>query len=158
MLGEHKIHNNPDCPDGKGAAACSYNVTRTIDKVIIHEDYDASSVDSYNDIALIRLNEPVHLYDDEDLDPEMKKSGAKPVCLPWPSTDKKLLKKIDNLNNGENVVITGWGRTSNNRRLETVKLINRKVAQPILQYLQTKTANDLCKENTCIISKSISLM
>ena len=74
------------------------------------------------------------------------RSGAKPVCLPWPSIEKDSLRKIENLNNDENVVVTGWGRTSNNRFIESKKILRNKISQRHLLYLKTKTATDLCKE------------
>ena len=78
------------------------------------------------------------------------KPGAKPICLPWPGTEEETTTtkggKIADLNNGENVVVSGWGRTSNKNRIEFQKLIRNKIAVKKLQYLKTKTANDLCKE------------
>ena len=53
---------------------------------------------------------------------------------------------VKGLDNGDNVVVTGWGRTSNNFRRELTLLIRRNVAKKELQYLKTKTANNLCKE------------
>ena len=44
------------------------------------------------------------------------------------------------------MVVSGWGRTSNKLRQENRKLLRKKIAEPHLLYLQTKTANDLCKE------------
>ena len=143
VLGDHIVHKDPDCPASeRGGVACTRNVTRSVGKLIIHEDYEYASVSPHNDIALIRLNEPVTLYDD-DLTP---RSGAKPVCLPWPSIEEEVLRDIENLNNDEKVVVTGWGRTTNRRRLENKKLIRNKIAEKHLLYLQTKTASDLCKE------------
>ena len=82
------------------------------------------------------------------------KPGAKPICLPWPGTEEETTpskgknkgKKIGDLNNGEKVVVSGWGRTSNKARREFIKLTRNKIAQKKLKYLETKTANDLCKE------------
>ena len=82
------------------------------------------------------------------------KPGAKPICLPWPGTEEETTpnkgknkgKKIGDLNNGEKVVVSGWGRTSNKARREFLKLARNKIAVKKLKYLKTKTANDLCKE------------
>ena len=76
----------------------------------------------------------------------MLRSGAKPVCLPWPSIEEEPLRNIENLNNDENVVVTGWGRTSNRGYVEKIKLLKNKISEPHLLYLRTKTANDLCKQ------------
>merc|ERR1711971_1273429 len=142
VLGEYESGLDPDCESG----FCIQNITRTVGKVIIHENYGPGGGSVINDIALVRLNEPVPLYDDSE---EETKPGTKPICLPWPSTDEDIaptLEKIGDLNNGENVVVSGWGRTSNKNRREFQKLIRNKIAVKKLQYLKTKTANDLCKE------------
>ena len=82
-LGEHKISKDPDCPAKKTSAFRSGKkdcfakvIKRKVDKVIKHENYDATKVK--NDIALIRLAEPVPLFKD---DPTA--SPAMPICLPW---------------------------------------------------------------------------
>merc|ERR1711973_158939 len=56
VLGELKIGKDPDC-EGHGPLSgnCIKKITRTPSKVIVHEDYDASSALVTNDIALIRL-------------------------------------------------------------------------------------------------------
>ena len=46
----------------------------------MHENYDKKN--KYNDIALIRLNEPVPLFDENQ-----KESLIKPVCLPIDEND-----------------------------------------------------------------------
>ena len=69
MVGE-----DPDCQDGK----CFPKVIkRNITKIIYHEDYSGGP-NHKNDIALIRLESDVPLFDEN---PTL--SGAKPVCLPW---------------------------------------------------------------------------
>ena len=162
ILGEHVLHKNPDCPgqNQNGNTACTYNITRNVSKIIVHEEYriqygsweknpSLQSTNIYNDIALIRLNEPVELYQDDyhynDLGNKIK-YGAKPVCLPWPSTEEEVLREIEGLNNGQKVVVTGWGRTSNKYWAQTNRIINNKVAVKHLLYLNTTTANDLCEQ------------
>ena len=71
VLGDWRIGRNPDCESGKpgqrrGAKTCVYNVTRSVEKVIVHEGYNPSAALVTNDIALIRLDEPVPLYDEAD--------------------------------------------------------------------------------------------
>ena len=66
VLGDHIVHKDPDCPaSARGGVACPHNVTRSVGKLIIHEDYEYESVSPHNDIALIRLNEPATLFDDD---------------------------------------------------------------------------------------------
>ena len=129
-----KIGKDPDCESKPGGRNCIKKITRTASKVIVHEDYDASSPQVTNDIALIRLNEAVPLHEDAPASSNPK-PGAMPVCLPWPSNLKDdLLDKIKDLENGERVTVTGWGLSSLN------------VTEKYLQNRWTKTADNLCKE------------
>ena len=64
MLGEYESRRDPDCEDDNPDKLCVHNVTRTVSKVIIHENYGPGGGSVINDIALIRLNEPVPLFDD----------------------------------------------------------------------------------------------
>ena len=57
-------------------------LTKKPEKVIIHEDYKTEGGSPVNDIALIRLDEPVILYSEDPIF-----SGASPICLPWDSED-----------------------------------------------------------------------
>ena len=99
VLGEHKLNTDPDC-SGTGTCAAK-KITRNIANIIKHENYDIST--NANDIALIRLNEPVPLTDEgSDL------SSVSPICLPWSEND--YARKWDRLE-GETAVLTGWGRS-----------------------------------------------
>ena len=62
VLGEYESGLDPDCVKG----FCIQNITRTVSKVIIHENYGPGGGSVINDIALVRLNEPVPLYDDSE--------------------------------------------------------------------------------------------
>ena len=66
MLGEYESRRDPDCEDNNSNKLCVHNVTRTVSKVIIHENYGPGGGSVINDIALIRLNEPVPLFDDSE--------------------------------------------------------------------------------------------
>ena len=66
MLGEYESRQDPDCEDNNNNKLCVHNVTRTVSKVIIHENYGPGGGSVINDIALIRLNEPVPLFDDSE--------------------------------------------------------------------------------------------
>ena len=61
---------------------CPSNITRYAapDGFIVHENYDKKN--KYNDIALIRLSEPIPLFDEDP-----RKSLVKPVCLPIDEND-----------------------------------------------------------------------
>ena len=56
VLGEHTVGTDPDCQK------CENKITRGIDKIFIHEDFNG--IDSNNDIALIKLDDSVPLFND----------------------------------------------------------------------------------------------
>ena len=80
VLGEHDTRTDPDCPKGSvGSSTCApKKITRKIAEVIKHESFGGRVSAPDNDIALIRLNEPVPLYSEDPF-----KSAVTPVCLPW---------------------------------------------------------------------------
>ena len=86
-----------------------------------------------NDIALIRLNEPVPLYNEDP-----KKSYVKPVCLPWmednPGRDLKENKKV---------VVTGWGKIATSLR-DIARKQRFGASARRLQYVQLPIANEVC--------------
>ena len=98
VLGEHTVGTDPDCARKKGPGGggnCFPNViTRNVEKIIIHEDYKTEDGSPVNDIALIRLDEPVLLYSE---DPTL--SEASPICLPWDSEDPGRVIKARSLLN-----------------------------------------------------------
>ncbi len=75
MLGEHTLGTDPDCANEQENCAPKI-IKRRVAKHIIHEEWNAANVE--NDIALLRLDQPVPLYDDNS-----KVSYIKPICLPW---------------------------------------------------------------------------
>ena len=83
-LGEHKVGINPDCSD-QGFCAPE-KITRCITnpekQIIVHEGFNKRT--GANDIALIRLNEPVPLFTEDPLH-----SSAEPVCLPWHQQEER---------------------------------------------------------------------
>ena len=84
-MGEYNIRTDPDCNKQGGCSAPK--ITRKItskDQIIVHENYTASEADStlINDIALIRLNEPVMLNSESPAT-----SSVMPICLPWNKDD-----------------------------------------------------------------------
>ena len=74
-MGEHTIDKDPDC-SGRRLKNCPSSVTRHVGKIKVHENYTKEN-NLYNDIALIRLDKAVTLFDDDP-----RKSVASPVCLP----------------------------------------------------------------------------
>lgn len=59
------------------------------DKLILHEDFTSDALHDYNDIALIKLTDPVQFTDD-----------IRPICLPIKGSDYE----------GRTVKVSGWGR------------------------------------------------
>merc|ERR1712004_866828 len=60
VLGEHTTDTDPDCKKG-GISCFPKKIIRKVEKTIIHEDYKTVNGEAVNDIALIRLSEPVPL-------------------------------------------------------------------------------------------------
>ena len=57
VLGEHTVGTDPDC------GACPKVIKRKVEKVILHEDWNPITIE--NDIALLRLDESVPLFDED---------------------------------------------------------------------------------------------
>ena len=95
ILGEHDVGKDPDCDN------CPKKISRKIGQknCIVHEDFINSpevTAETYrNDIALIRLDEPVLLYSEDP-----KSSGLIPVCLPWSNDNPSRF-----LEDGDTVII-----------------------------------------------------
>ena len=112
--------DSPDCDD------CPKEYRRRPSEVILHEKYDGSNGQSPYDIALIRVAQPMTLFDEDE-------SAVVPVCLPW-----KAGTVVDNLVEDDKLTVTGWGKVTNNAR-HTLKTIRRfKVSQRKLQKLQVR--------------------
>ena len=79
VLGEHDTRTDPDCPkESQGTICAPKKITRKVAEIIKHENFGGNPSAPDNDIALIRLNEPVPLYSEDPF-----KSAVTPVCLPW---------------------------------------------------------------------------
>jgi len=130
VLGEHNTRKDPDCPE------CPKVVKQKVDSsnIILHEGFPSEgpsevSAEAYrNDIALIRLNDPVLLYSEDP-----KKSIIGPVCLPWSEDDDARY-----IGDGDAGIVTGWGKMSNNQDS------TRFVFSPILRQVRLPVANNLC--------------
>lgn len=119
VLGEYDTSTDPDC-NSDGTACEAPVIRKAIDDITVHENYDPKTV--LNDIALIRVSEKIPLYYYEG------NSNVVPVCLPWKQTDtgRKLFA-------GNDLIVTGWGRTTNDNRQETNKLLQNQVSSTVLQ-------------------------
>jgi len=122
-LGEHDLERKID---EEGAANVIY---RGIEKIIIHDKYDKNfqrGAAPY-DIALIRVNESIPLFDknDETL------SNVKPICLPWKENDPD--RKVDS-GNGD-LTVLGWGRITNDEFYNCISAETVGAGVGILQQL-----------------------
>uniref|UniRef100_A0A8D8AFH1 Serine protease easter n=1 Tax=Culex pipiens TaxID=7175 RepID=A0A8D8AFH1_CULPI len=103
-LGEHNITNGEkqDCDEYNNCADVPVEVG--IEKVILHEKYDALEKGKYNDIALIRLDRDVGF-----------STYINPICLPLEDSVRQMN------HTGMKVTAAGWGITESDRASE-VKL------------------------------------
>jgi len=107
VLGDHVVGEDPDC----NRFGCLPKVfKRQVKSYKIHENYQPGSVDSPYDLALIRLDRLVPVYEPEN----DTKSGVVPVCIPWRQNDpgRRLTTRAD-------LLVTGWGRVTNNPRINS---------------------------------------
>jgi hypothetical protein len=140
VLGEYNIRTDPDC-NKKGDKCSLPKITRKItsqDQIIVHEHYVASAEDDtlVNDIALIRLNEPVPLNSESPTE-----SSVMPICLPW-AKDDFARQPLE----GTNVTISGWGKVASNIADLTRKQI-LGVSAAFLQRADVPINNKFCEED-----------
>ena len=115
VLGEYIIGSDPDCT----YKCAPPKITRKIAKTIIHEGY-YTAPPFPNDIALIRLDESVPLFQEN---PGV--SFVMPVCLPWNENNPG-----NNLIQGDKLLVPGWGRITNNK---ITNYLRHKVSTRTLQ-------------------------
>ena len=136
---------DPDCID-------KYNcnpkkITRGIEEVFVHEDFNG--IDSENDIALIRLNDSVLLFEENST-----LSSATPVCLPWSLHDPGR-----SLEDNKKVMVSGWGafRKFGIEFTRRYLQANNVISKP-LRKLKVSIANEKCKPGDQItINSNIQL-
>lgn len=110
-LGEHTISNeDKDCKDTECA---DLPVDRNIEKIIIHEEYDANSKNQLNDIALVRLDREVPW-----------SHYVQPICLP---AEESL--KARNIV-GHRLTAAGWGRTETGDPSDAKLKVILEIASP----------------------------
>ncbi|KAH8242906.1 hypothetical protein KR032_003007 [Drosophila birchii] len=105
-LGEYDTSKEIDCINND----CNPPfVERGIEQKIVHPQYDPADKNRVHDIALLRLDQPVVLNE-----------YIQPVCLPLASTRQAI-------NNGEILVVSGWGRTTTGSLIEILIGNNFKI-------------------------------
>ena len=92
-----------------------------------------------NDIALIRLDDPVPLF----MEDHGISSSVIPVCIPWGKED--LGNSI--LKDGAKTKITGWGRRTNDTDVAAAEFQDFSVSTPVLLQVRLPVANQKCKAN-----------
>ena len=122
ILGEHDLQQDPD-----GDRAKRFN--RTIQNIIVHEGYDKGFQGgaSPHDIALIRVNEMIPLYNEND----PKISNVIPVCLPWNINDPGRQITVE-----DKLIGLGWGKVTNNNVLHLKRFLRNRAGAGILQQLK----------------------
>ncbi|XP_055373707.1 serine protease easter-like [Condylostylus longicornis] len=99
-LGEWDKSTNPDCiSDINNNEFCAgLHIDLPIEKVIVHENYNANDINQYHDIGLIRLSRNIDFT-----------SWIQPICLPL----EDHLRSMTHFN--ETLTISGWGKTENSK-------------------------------------------
>ena len=119
VLGEYQVGRDPDCTGIRRQSCAPPKITRKVGKTIIHEGYHTTPPFP-NDIALIRLDESVPLFQEN---PGV--SFVMPVCLPWNENNPG-----NNLIQGDKLLVPGWGRITNNK---ITNYLRHKVSTRTLQ-------------------------
>jgi len=129
-LGEHDLEQKRNgATDNKGEAAPV--IIRGVEKIIRHEKYSDSLQGGAGpyDIALIRVNESIPLFDKTNI----KKSNVIPICLPWNRNDPGR-----ELNSGKDeflLKVLGWGQTTNDPGKRCSNFRRLRAGAGILQQL-----------------------
>lgn len=136
-LGEWDTTTTEDCDDSfTNERVCSDPyVDITVEKQIVHEDYQPNSKNQHHDIALLRLSRNVRYTE-----------FIRPVCLPWGSN----LINMDL--SGTAMEVSGWGKT------ETSSTSTKKLKVNINAYSNSKCQGVYTPSNIQIIDSQVSSM
>lgn len=97
-MGEWDLKENPDCNIDDPDDCADPPVDAYVRDIITHELYSSASSNQENDIALLRLTQPVRIT-----------PYVRPICLPVAS-------HLRSLNyDGEILTVAGWGRTESGK-------------------------------------------
>ena len=141
ILGEHDVRQDPDpkgCETNPKKKCFPKRIVRGVAKIIKHEGYGGRVPKLKNDIALIRLDEPVPLFRENQAE-----SSVIPVCIPWGEDDPGNYI----LEDGANTIITGWGRRTNDRDVAAAEFQQFSVSTPVLLQVRLPVANQKCTAN-----------
>jgi len=134
ILGEYDLRQDPD--DSNAAK----RTVIEIEEIILHEDYSKFRQGGVgpNDIALIRVKQPIPFYNPRN----PQESNIKPICLPWNFNDpgRKIFE-------GDILRVLGWGRVTNDKILAEGNHARLGAGSAILQYLDVPAISKRkCKE------------
>merc|ERR1712223_198798 len=133
ILGEHDLRKDPEF------SSVAKRAIIEIEDIIVHENYSKilNGGASPNDIALIRVKDPITFYNARN----RKESNVKPICLPWNVNDPGR-----RIYDGNRLTTLGWGKVTNNkdaakntkRRLGAGSAILRKLEVPAISRRKCK--------------------
>ena len=134
ILGEHDLRKDPEF------SSVAKRSIIEIEDIIVHEDYSKilNGGASPNDIALIRVKDPIPFYNVNN----RKASNVKPICLPWNVNDPGR-----RIYDGNRLTVLGWGKVTNNK--DAAKNTKRRfgAGSAILQKLEVPAiSRRKCKE------------
>ena len=136
ILGEHDLLKNPEF------SSVAKRAIIEIEDIIVHEDYSKilNGGASPNDIALIRVKDPIPFYNARN----RKESNVKPICLPWNVNDPGR-----RIYDGNILKVLGWGNVSNNKFAAIMNRRRLGISGPgILQQVDVPyVSNRKCKES-----------
>ena len=99
-----------------------------IEEIRLHESYSKTLIGGTgpNDIALIRVKEPIPFFDIRNA----KLSNVVPICLPWSINDPGR-----EIHDGNRLKVLGWGRVTNNRSLALQNFKSFRAGTGVLKQL-----------------------
>ena len=134
ILGEHDLQKDPEFSSVANRAIIE------IEDIIVHEDYSKilNGGASPNDIALIRVKDPITFYNARN----RKESNVKPICLPWNVNDPGR-----RIYDGNRLTVLGWGKVTNNKDVARNTKRRLGAGSAILQKLEVPAiSRRKCKE------------
>ena len=134
ILGEHDLQKDPEF------RSVAKRTIIEIEEIINHEDYSKTLNHGAgpNDIALIRVKEPIPFYNARN----PKESNVKPICLPWSINDPGR-----RIYDGNRLTVLGWGKVTNNKTAAVLEKRRLRAGSAILQQLDVPAISKRkCKE------------
>ena len=134
IFGEHDLRQDPERP---------HFAKRTIigiEEIKLHEDYSKTFLAGAgpNDIALIRVKEPIPFFNLSN----PKESNTMPICLPWSINDPGR-----EIYDGNRLKVLGWGRITNSEVRSLRYFLRHRAGAGVLQQLVVPgISRRTCKE------------